>query len=91
MITSNKFIAVAGVSLVTSDTIADYEPAPSPVHHKVKHVYVKHLHIRFVRPSLEGTGGLLRFHAFFHITLIYICGRPETPTFSLIVVQPNEQ
>lgn len=40
---------------------------------------------------MEGMGSLLDFHASFHVTLIYICDRPETPTFSLLVVPPNGQ
>ena len=36
MIISNKFIAVAQFSSVTSDTIADCEPAPSPVQQQGK-------------------------------------------------------
>lgn len=58
---------------------------------KVKQVYLKHFHIGFAHPHLEGIGSLLHFQAFFYITLISICDRPETHTFSLIMVLPNKQ
>lgn len=53
-IISNKFIAVAQFSWVTSDTIADCEPAPSPVQQQGKAGVFETLSHWFCPPPLGG-------------------------------------
>lgn len=89
VVISNKFIAVAQFSSVTSATKADCEPAPENNKQK-KQVYLKHPPVSFGDPHLQGIGichtSLCPF-----TSLIYICDRPETLSLSFTVFLPDGQ
>lgn len=88
MVISNKFIAVAQFSSVTSATKADCEPAPE--NNEQEQVYLKHPHVSFIDPHLQGIG-ICHTSTSPFTSRIYICDRPESRSLSLIVVLPDGQ